>query len=175
MITQKVILRTDIPKKDGTCLVCLQSFINKKRVVIPLGIYLRPSQFTKAKAEPGGLLDKKTAILYNRIIEDARARATDISTRYFLARRTLTPEGFKKEMLRHGSEDDFIKFIQDQLPMLSETRGKNTVLKYRDNPEQTCIIQGANPIKGPYIRGDPGLRYFLKKAKAQDQYQVYTP
>lgn len=132
MLRTKIILRTDAPHKDGTCLVCLQCFINKKRIVIPLKVYLNPKHWI----EDDQCIDvkeygnKKRASDMQRIIEDARSRATDISTRYHLSRKLLTPELFREEFLQEHLNEDFLRWMEKEIPKLAGQRSPGTVKWY---------------------------------------------
>lgn len=121
-----------MPRKDGTCLVCLQAFIDKKRIVLPLKLYIKPDHWIgqDQRIDPVAYGNRKQANTLQRIIDDARARATDISTRYYLMRKHLTPQLFREEFLQEGLQEDFLIWMEKEIPKLAGQRSPGTVKWY---------------------------------------------
>lgn len=132
MIRSKIILRKDVPRKDGTCLLCLQCFIDKKRVVLNLNIAIHPDHWLEReqRIDPVAYGNRKKADSLQRIIDDALARATDISTRYYLMRKRITPELFREEFLQEGLQEDFLRWMEKEIPKLAGQRSPGTVKWY---------------------------------------------
>ncbi len=134
--TAKVILRKDIPRKDGTCLLSLQAFVNKKRVVIPLNIYVRPEEFveadTKVLYKKGGTVEKKDVDDYNLILGDAKARASDIFMSHRIHDNPLTADEFKKLYLDKTSRHDFLAFFEKEIKRQEDLKSINTIKAYKN-------------------------------------------
>lgn len=108
-----IIIRNDAKRKDGTCLICLQAFIESKRVVINLGIYCLESEFDKksGKIRQG----KKNANDYNLLIGQAEARANKIFIDYRLESRILNTDIFKREFENPDDRSNFLTFFEREL------------------------------------------------------------
>src|SRR5690242_6450450 len=75
----QIIIRKDVPRKDGTCLLCLQAFINGKRVVIQLDLRATPEEFDER--ERLFKTDHPDATDNNIILRNAIGKANEIFKR----------------------------------------------------------------------------------------------
>lgn len=134
MFSSKIILRKDVPRKDGTILVCLQCFVQKKRVVIPLNIHIRADCWIDAdqRIDAKRLKDAKLAANYQLIIENARSRAIEIVTRYHLMNKQLTADEFRREYMREDLSIDFPAWMEKQMQTLAGQLSPNSMKRYRN-------------------------------------------
>ena len=131
----KIIIRDDVLRQDGTALVCLQAFINKKRVVISLQIYVKPVNFDKASqsivSDKSGSISRKDLEGLNLIIGRAKAKANDIFIWHRLNETNLSPEAFKKAFIDETGRMDFLAFFEKSIIELTGTRELATVRGYK--------------------------------------------
>ena len=131
----KIIIRDDVIRQDGTALVCLQAFINKKRVVISLQLYVKPANFDKASQEivsdKTGSISRKDLEGLNLIIGKAKAKANDIFIWHRLNETNLTPEAFKKAFIDETGRMDFLAFFEKSISEMTGTRELATIRSYK--------------------------------------------
>lgn len=111
MIVPRIQLRQNAVKKDGTAPIVLNLIFNGNTRLISIGISIAPEYFD----EQSGQVKKayKAAKEMNLIIDNAKARATDIITRFYLAKEELSYETFKQAYENDFSLDDFLAYWED--------------------------------------------------------------
>jgi integrase/recombinase XerD len=108
------ILRTDkLNNKTGLAPVSIQFFINGKKKVVALGIYITPDQWDANKRKIVANSDQMKA--YNLVIEQALAKANKIFVDYHLMSKVLTPDLFLEEFTGANNRNDFIAFFTTEL------------------------------------------------------------
>lgn len=122
--TARIIIRKDIPRQDGTCLLSLQCFINKKRVVIALNQHVFPEQLHSSKQgafiRPAKGQTKKAVHDLNIELANALAKASDIFTEHRLSNRILSPEIFKQKFTKATLRNDFYDFWEEEVKKMKE-------------------------------------------------------
>jgi integrase/recombinase XerD len=113
----KIIHRTEVKKADGSAPLALQSFINGKRVVIPLHLHILPACFNKAEQRivSANVLTKQESGDLNLIIQKAKARASEIFTEYRLMGIELSPEKFRLEFQNPQIKTDFLQYMEKEI------------------------------------------------------------
>lgn len=111
--THKIIQKSNFVKKDGTCALYLQVFINKSRKQIPLQVFVAPKHFDKSKQRVKKSCANSADL--NLIIENTLAAVNDIQISYRLANRSLTMESFVEDFYNPSSKVDFLKFYEREL------------------------------------------------------------
>ena len=141
----KVILRTDCIRKDGTALLSLQCFLNKKRKVISLNLYVKPALFNKDEQRvlSGQGLKKDIADAVNLILEQAKGKANKIFVNAHLADKPLNADEFEIEFSNPASRYDFLSFFYKQAKgrkglvtdstIAQNLATHNKLKKFRDN------------------------------------------
>lgn len=127
--SSKVILRTDSIRKDKTALLSLQCFLNKKRKVISLNLYVKPEQFNKEEQRviTGAGMRKEHADDMNLILEQAKGKANKIFVNARLADKPLSPDEFEIEFSNPASRYDFLQFFYKQAKARSGLVTESTV------------------------------------------------
>lgn len=112
----KIILRTDYLREDATALLSLQCFINKKRKVISLNLYVKPALFNKEdqRVLTGPGMKKAAADDMNLILEQAKAKANKIFVNARLSDKPLNCDDFEVEFNNPASRYDFLQFFYKQ-------------------------------------------------------------
>ena len=135
-VTYKFIIRKDIPRRDGTCLLAIQAFINKKRVVIPLSIYVREENWDlkgeKVIAGKNGYMIKKDIDSYNMILGQARTKVNDLFINSRLLNKDLTREIFCKEFNDPSVRMDFLAFYTKECEELKGVTNPSTLKTYTE-------------------------------------------
>lgn len=132
--SSKLILRTDVPKKDGTCLLCLQVFINGKRIVESLSIYLPSANFNAplqeivySKESP---LTRQRIKEVNNMVELYINRMYNIRHKYESKQLTLSVSQFRSEFRMEYAKKDFYDFIEKEIETLKPDREHGTIKHY---------------------------------------------
>lgn len=128
----KIIIRDDAPKKDGTCALSLQAFINGKRIVLPTGINVDPKHFSKVDRKirfPKNLKQVETD--YNLILSDCEARANRIFIQFRTSNIILSPDTFKRQYLNGDINMDFIRYAYKSLNQESHQLSLRAVLHHQ--------------------------------------------
>ncbi|MFA9220289.1 MAG: tyrosine-type recombinase/integrase [Sediminibacterium sp.] len=149
--TCKIIQRIDIPRKDGTCLLSLQAFINKKRIVIPLSLYASPAEWDdqqqKIIFKKKSLLSKKEVDDYNLILANSKAKASDIFVHHRLTDDDLTADRFKKLFLEEESRHDFIAFMRKEIEKQKGLKHVRTITAYNNTLFKIQNFAGNVPFR----------------------------
>lgn len=113
MIVPRIQLRQNAVKKDGTSPIVLVLIFKGNTRLISTGISINSADFD----EQSGYVKKscKAAKEMNLILDNAKARATDIITRFYLAKEELSYESFKQAYDNDYSLDDFLTFWADRM------------------------------------------------------------
>jgi integrase/recombinase XerD len=124
VMNANVSIKDDCIRADGTCLLFIQLFYNKKRKKLPLYIYAYPNDFdkTKKRLKPKAKHSKD----YNLIIEKALADINKIEIAYRLAGEELTIEKLLHEYENPTSKIDFIKFWELEMEHQKEIKELST-------------------------------------------------
>ncbi len=130
-------MRTDIPRKDGSCEISLQSFINKKRKVIGLNIFLLQEEFDKQNQKVvfiknGMMLKKEDADDYNLILRSHLAKANSIIMDARVAKKILSVSDFERQFNEINVHFDFYTFYDREINNLIYNRNKSTISSYKN-------------------------------------------
>ncbi len=112
-LTKKVILKKDFVRKDGTCALYVQVFLNKEKKLFPLALSVKPSDFDEVNR-----CVKKThpfAKDYNLLIDQKLAQIHTIEVNHRLSRFPLTIESLIQEVENPLSRIDFLYFWENEL------------------------------------------------------------
>ncbi|QHV97933.1 site-specific integrase [Spirosoma endbachense] len=112
----KVIIKDDYIKKDGTCPLYLQVFIEKKMTRFPLNINWPPDYFdkTSGKLKPRSNPDKEFND-YQLIINSQVGRVNEIFLHYRLSKKELSVDQLKKDFYNWRTKQDFLVFWANEL------------------------------------------------------------
>jgi integrase/recombinase XerD len=112
-LTYKIKIKDDYVRKDGTCALFIQVFLNSERKRIPLDIYVAPNEFDQDKQR----CSKKCIYHkdYNLLIEKKLADINTIEVNYRLSGMPLTLERMINELENPSCWIDFIKFWEEEL------------------------------------------------------------
>lgn len=112
-VSCKIIIRVEKKSKQGQGSVCLQSFVNKQRCVIPLSIYLTPKFFN---AKDGTIRSTHAeAASFNKIIADARTRTAEITVLANNKHILLTAKSFRAMFEERASSGDFLQYMMNEI------------------------------------------------------------
>ena len=111
--------------KDGTAQIYMQLFIQKRKLEIPLGIYLKPEQWNKAKREIKG--SDTSSDDKRMIIGNALAAANNIFVRYRLQNKTITPDLFREEFKNPSINIDFYLFMHSEIMSRQKMVAQDTI------------------------------------------------
>lgn len=123
-LTHKIVLKKDYIRKDGTCAIYLQIFLDKKRKRLPLNIYVKPKDFDEKKQIVKG--KSQLAKDYNLIIGKKIADINNIAVSYRLSGNYLTLEKLIEELINPTANFDFIKFWEQEMKKQKELLKKGT-------------------------------------------------
>ena len=130
MNTYKIIIRTDVQRKDGTAALALQVFIEGQRKVIALGVAVQPAQFDKVK-QVVKMPDKGTGDKVNALIEQAKRKAQHIILDALLAGRTLNVTTFTELYTGARNQGDFLAYFEKWVAAEQGIKADNTLKAYR--------------------------------------------
>lgn len=122
--TARIICRKDVIRRDGTALLALQIFINKKRKVISLGVATKPKLFDSKKQRVKG------SEVLNAIIHKARSRAQDIFYNAILTDTILTRERFCELYDNEKLAWDFLSWMENEIQKAKDERAPGTIKAY---------------------------------------------
>ena len=108
-----VILRDERPNKSGSYPVNIRLFIQKRMVVVPVGISVGRQYFDKKRQRVKN--KHPHAEDFNALIDDALARAHRIMTDYRLKDQLLTKDIFIQEYHNPEIRRDFIEFFEKEV------------------------------------------------------------
>lgn len=119
----KIIL-SEFEKADGMRAVWLQAIIDRQRVKVPLGFYLREKEFNKVnqRVRPSHANHED----YNIELMMAIAKANTIASKFRQEGKPLNPETFKKEYTDPTEKMDLIKFMEKELELKKPAISENT-------------------------------------------------
>lgn len=154
----KIILHHHI-RKDKTRRVYLQAMIDRKRVVVPVGLYLREDDFDAVRqCVRKGHANKKN---FDAVLAKALARANDINAKYILEDKPITPDEFRQQFTKTSSKLDFIAFLQRELD------GETGIAENTRKARQTVINDLHN------FKSGKGLPFALISLDMLQQFQSY--
>ncbi len=108
----QIILRKELfSKKKNTAPLALQAFINGKRIVISLNLYIPLDNWDSENKKVIG----KEFHDFNLILEKSRAKANEIIIDARLQGKFLTPDQFKEQFTSNNSKHDFLAFYETEL------------------------------------------------------------
>ncbi|MBW1297833.1 site-specific integrase [Aquimarina litoralis] len=140
-LTYKIIIKSDHIRKDNTCALYLQLYLNGKRKRIPLKLYVPLNHFDKNKQR----VNKKSPNFkdYNLIIEKHLADLNEIEINYRFNNQVLTIEKIIEELQNPNLRVDFISFA---LKMLEDQKGSLELSTYK---QQKGVINKISRFKSP--------------------------
>ena len=109
------------PNKDGTKKLYLQLFINKKKLMLPIGIFIKPLEFDKTAQRVNELHPEHKQL--NLIIAQSLAIVNRIFVKYHLAEKEITVEKLKQEYLNPSLQIDFYAWWEQ---IIRERKGEIT-------------------------------------------------
>ncbi|SEE29127.1 Site-specific recombinase XerD [Tenacibaculum sp. MAR_2010_89] len=109
----KIAMKKDYVRKDGTCALYIQLFLDGKRKKIPLDIFVQPKMFDERKQLIKGT--SQTVKDYNLYINKKKADINKIAVRYRLSETYLTFERLIEDLTNPTSKIDFIKFCEKEI------------------------------------------------------------
>ena len=139
--TNKIVMKTDHVRTDGTCSIYLQVYVNKERKRFPLHISVMPKDFDKLKQRVKGT--NKFYKDYNLIIEKKLADINNIQVNYRLSDKNLTLNDLLQELNNPNSKIDFIQFWLDEMDRQKEILRPGT---YR---QQITMLNKTKEFKSP--------------------------
>lgn len=108
----KVIIRDDWIKGDGTCALCLQAFVDGRRDVLPLNVYVPPDRWDKTAQK---VINHEHQSDLNLLIRAKASQLNEIMLRYRMMERALPREKLREEFLNPTSRHDFYEFFEREL------------------------------------------------------------
>lgn len=117
-LTKKVILKKDFVRKDGTCALYIQVFLNKEKKLFPLALSVKPSEFDDVKRRI-----KKNhpfSVDYNLLIEQKLSQIHAIEVNHRLSNFPLTIESLSQEVENPLSRIDFLHFWEIEMKAQKE-------------------------------------------------------
>ena len=125
-LTSKVILRKEAMNAAGKCPLCMQIFVNGRRLVLPLSIMLSPDNWDQPRERiqfaPSSTLSKIQVSQLNDIVVRASDRVNDIRHFFEMTDQFITAEAFREEFTNENRKNDFFDFSVKELRRL-ETDG----------------------------------------------------
>ncbi len=130
-------MRTDIPRKDGTCELSLQAFVNTKRKLVGLDVFFFPEEFDKDEQrvvyiKGKSIENKRKADDYNLLLQKKLAKASDIFMHHRLIDKSLTAAEFEKLFKETAARFDFYTFVDKEIQKLKLERNKSTLFSYKN-------------------------------------------
>lgn len=131
-LTSKIVIKDDRIRKDGTCTLYLQVFLNGIKKKLPINISVCPDNFDKIKQR----VKPKTPFAndYNLIIEKSLADINKIEINYRLSNVVLTIEKLVEEFQNPSSRIDFCQF------WLKEMERQELILKKDTYRQQMTVL-----------------------------------
>lgn len=130
----KIIIRGDKKNKNESAGLALQVFINKKRVVIALGILCPMSAWNQEAQRvnylPSQNLSREVVKRWNNMIIRTLDRANDLLYHYFMTNRMVSEEQFRRDMRDDSRANSFISFVEKLLPVLALRWAEGTIRHY---------------------------------------------
>lgn len=123
-LTYKVKIKDEYIRTNGTCLIYVQVFINNKKKIFPVNLYVEPKMFDKEKQRV--ILKHKNSKDYNIIIEKFLADINTIEVNYRLSDSVLDIHKLTNELLNPTSWICFIKFWETELEKQKEVLKAST-------------------------------------------------
>jgi len=124
MTNVKAYIREDYIKKNGTCAVNCYIYIGREKVRIPVGINVKPEHWNKEEEKVKG--NSTEAKDYNLIINNVKAKISDIFVKYRLEKKRLTKKILIKEFNDNSSYENFWEFMEFELNRRKGTIADNT-------------------------------------------------
>lgn len=112
-VTCKIVLRKDTKDKNGFASVVTQCFVNGMRVVVPLSIKLEEKYFDVQREFVRS--SHTSAVDFNRIISDARARVVQVLSEANVANVQLNRQNFRSRFTMTQPDVDFISFCEVEI------------------------------------------------------------
>jgi integrase len=128
-LTTKVKLKRDYVRKDGTCAIFIQVFLDKERKRIPLDISVKPKEFDDKKQRVKG--NSQIAKDYNLLIGQKLSDINKIAVNYRLAEIYLSLDKLVEELNNPSSKTDFLIFYENELENQLGLIGKSTYLQQK--------------------------------------------
>lgn len=136
--TAKIIMRKEYKDASGHAPLYLQSFINGKRIVIPLNISLPVICFDQKRqlVLPGAGITKSQADDYKLVITNFISRANDIFLEYRINNILLTPDLLREEISSSTNKKSFLAFIESEIERQAQLKSAGTIKHYK-----SCITK----------------------------------
>lgn len=135
-VYKKAILKKENTNKDGFAPVYIQIFLNKKRKLIPLYIYVKPKDWDNKKRRIKQRV--KDAKDYNILIEMGLNRLHRIELEYRLRQIPLTMDILLDEYANPSQHTDFLVFYEKKLNSQKNILAANT---YRQQKSTLNILK----------------------------------
>jgi integrase/recombinase XerD len=130
-VTYRIIARKEKKNREGIVPICLQAFVNKERVVIPLSIYVEERYWNERERCIKN--SHPEALYYNADISNARTSAAAIVTDANYKKVRLTRELFRSRIEQSVSNDDFVQFAFDELEKRKGEINNSTYLQHKSS------------------------------------------
>lgn len=124
MANVKAFIRDDYIKKNGTCAVYCQIYIGREKVRIPVGINVLPEHWDAHGGKVKGA--SQLAKDYNLIIQNEKAKISDVFVRFRLDGRNLTAKTFIKAYGDKNIYASFWDFMESELKQRKGLIASNT-------------------------------------------------
>jgi len=112
--TFKIILRKDFIRKDGSCALVAQVFLNGKRKRLQLGVGVKPAEFD-SKKQRVKMKDKNQEQKINAILQKAAAKANDIFVNAILEDVVLSVSRFEEMFFQMKPDFDFFGWLEAEI------------------------------------------------------------
>lgn len=100
-------------REDKTRRVYLQAIIDRKRVIVPVGLYVKDDDFDPVRqCIRKGHPNKKN---YDAVLAQALARANDINAKFILQDRPLTLDEFRNQFTNTSAKLDLVSFMKREI------------------------------------------------------------
>ncbi|WP_299431628.1 site-specific integrase [uncultured Aquimarina sp.] len=160
-LTHKIIIKKDQVKKNGTCAIYLQMFLNGNRKRISLQLYVPVAHFDGKKQR----VSKKNPyyVDYNLIIERKLAAINEIEINYRFRNEVLTIEKLTEELNNPNIRLDFLVYAGK---ILEEQKGS---LEYSTYKQQKGVLAKLKKFRSSIYFYDineqfeKDLRFWMKK------------
>lgn len=106
-------LRKDALRKDGTAALYLQVIVDRKKIWTPLKLHIRPADWNEAKELVRASHPQSSD--YNLLVDQARAKCTEILVRFRLSGETLDKEAFAAAWENPAGQECFLEFWHKEM------------------------------------------------------------